>query len=196
MVSAVFAGVVGYLGLRTWKTQLAGKTEYEAGRRLLEALYKVRDAIRVARSPIGGSSSQEEVLEQAGLQASDLHRPEAQEAMAEAEYQVKLNALWDAWLSLQASAYQAEAIWGREIRERLDRLRRLVVQLPPQAALYFGLRQRVLIQLSPEHLATERDVRLQALKVLYAVGEDDVFGGQVKDAVGFVEDYVRQRLKL
>ena len=47
---ALTAGIALY-GLKTWQRQLAGTTQFELARRALLAVYKVRDALTVARSP-------------------------------------------------------------------------------------------------------------------------------------------------
>jgi type IV secretory pathway VirB2 component (pilin) len=53
-LAAATAAVIGVLGLRTWKAQLKGKTEYETARSLLRCVYRVRDAMRVVRNPFQG----------------------------------------------------------------------------------------------------------------------------------------------
>src|SRR5689334_8252445 len=49
--AALFAAGIAFLGLRTWRAQLKGKTEFELAQRLLQSVYKVRQAIAVVRHP-------------------------------------------------------------------------------------------------------------------------------------------------
>lgn len=52
--------VAALIGLRVWSWQLTGKTEYDAARRLLRAVYRLRDALAEVRSPffsLTGSSA-------------------------------------------------------------------------------------------------------------------------------------------
>lgn len=53
--AAVTAAVVAVKGLRAWKKQLRGKTDYELARRCLKAVYRVRDGIRMVRNPLQSS---------------------------------------------------------------------------------------------------------------------------------------------
>ena len=53
--AAITAAVVAVKGLRAWKKQLRGKTDYELARRCLKAVYRVRDAIRMVRNPLQSS---------------------------------------------------------------------------------------------------------------------------------------------
>ena len=48
----VVALVIAYSGLRTWRRQIKGTTEYDLARRVLKSTYELRDAISIFRSPI------------------------------------------------------------------------------------------------------------------------------------------------
>jgi hypothetical protein len=50
--AAIVAAVVAVLGLRAWRRQLRGQTQYELARRLLRAVYRVRDEIQGVRNPV------------------------------------------------------------------------------------------------------------------------------------------------
>ncbi|OQY20711.1 MAG: hypothetical protein B6I35_10155, partial [Anaerolineaceae bacterium 4572_32.2] len=56
ILAALVAATVAIMGLRTWRKQLRGKTEYELARRLLRSVYRVRDAIRIVRNPFISSA--------------------------------------------------------------------------------------------------------------------------------------------
>lgn len=45
IISIIIGGVVAILGLRTWRRQLTGIAQYELGKRLLKATYKLRNAV-------------------------------------------------------------------------------------------------------------------------------------------------------
>jgi hypothetical protein len=49
IAASSIAAVVALLGLRTWKKQLKGRTDYELARRLLKSAYAVRDALQIVR---------------------------------------------------------------------------------------------------------------------------------------------------
>jgi hypothetical protein len=50
-IAAVGAASIGLLGLATWRKQLKGRTEYELARRLLVAVYRIRNAVSYLRNP-------------------------------------------------------------------------------------------------------------------------------------------------
>ena len=52
--AAVAAACIAYLGLAAWKKQLHGRSGYELARRLLRAVYSVRDRIVRVRTPLEG----------------------------------------------------------------------------------------------------------------------------------------------
>lgn len=59
---ALVGGGVAIYGLISWKRQLKGKTEYELARRVLRAVYRLRDAIRGIRNPLQSTGEIEHSL--------------------------------------------------------------------------------------------------------------------------------------
>lgn len=51
-LGALAAAAVAGLGLATWREQLKGRTEYDLARRMLKKTYRLREAVRAARSPL------------------------------------------------------------------------------------------------------------------------------------------------
>ena len=51
-LAAIFAVTIAALGLRTWRRELHGKTEYGLARKVLLGVYRLRDTVDVFRSPL------------------------------------------------------------------------------------------------------------------------------------------------
>ncbi len=50
-LAAIVTACVAIIGLNKWKRELEGKADFEAGRCLIQATYKLRDATSICRSP-------------------------------------------------------------------------------------------------------------------------------------------------
>ena len=48
--ATITAGIVAILGLRTWKIQLKGRTEYDLAKKLLVEIYKIKESLLFVRS--------------------------------------------------------------------------------------------------------------------------------------------------
>ena len=71
-LAAVVAAVIAIMGLRTWKKQLKGKTEYELSQRFLRATYKVRDAFSWVRNPIQSPSEISQAMIEANIEGNPI----------------------------------------------------------------------------------------------------------------------------
>ena len=49
-LTTIVGVVLAWRGLKTWRDELSGRTEYELARQLLTGVYNVRDAIRWLRT--------------------------------------------------------------------------------------------------------------------------------------------------
>ncbi|MGD0653640.1 MAG: hypothetical protein ABSA16_04795 [Thermoguttaceae bacterium] len=49
-ISALAAAFIAWRGLATWRKELKGKSEYEIAKQVLKAVYKVREAFKIARN--------------------------------------------------------------------------------------------------------------------------------------------------
>jgi hypothetical protein len=96
---AVLIGTyVAIRGINAWKKQMRGSTDYQLARRYLKAAYKVREAIREARS-------------------SSIHVEEMVAANKENEMNTNnlREKVRDAMIDLQVELMEAEVSWGKEV---------------------------------------------------------------------------------
>jgi hypothetical protein len=70
--AAIAAAVIAGAGLATWRRLLNGTTNYEVGRRLLRAVYKVREEVRYVRSPLMPMVRSRQLVQPQGWRASQV----------------------------------------------------------------------------------------------------------------------------
>ena len=191
ILAALVAATVAILGLRTWRKQLRGKTEYELARRLLRNVYRVRDAIRIVRNPFVSSAETVQAMREAeiDIEAFDPLNTQHTALSQQAVRQRRWKGIQEAFTELDVDALEAEVIWGHDIAEHLQPLRQHT------STLYANI-QRYLRNLSnpPRHQETES---LQEIdRTIYAVGEDDAFSAGVLGAVEGIENYLKAYLEL
>ena len=189
--AALVAATVAVLGLRTWRKQLRGKTEYELARRLLRNVYRVRDAIRVFRNPFvsGAEILQAMRDEEINTEAYDPENTQHYALSQQAVYQRRWKGIQEAFAELNVDALEAEVIWGHELGEYLQPLRQHLSTLYANAQLY--LRN---LSDPPRHQDMES---LQEIdRTIYGVGKDDEFAVGVLGAVEGIENYLKTYLKL
>lgn len=119
IVTTLSAGTVAYvavLGLRAWRIQLRGRTEYELARRILTAVYKLRNAIELVRNPVLLSTEIDRSVKEAkfDVEASD---PDFERKSTAAVLQRRWHSVTAALVDLELGALEAEATWGEKARK-------------------------------------------------------------------------------
>jgi hypothetical protein len=76
LVAAAAVGglIVASLGLKTWRKQLKGNTQYELSRRVLRAVFKTRDAMRQVRNPFISAAEFEQASKAAGFSSEEIQQ--------------------------------------------------------------------------------------------------------------------------
>lgn len=100
-LAAVSTAIIAFLGLRIWRKQLKGQAQYELARRLMRAVYKVRENIRIVRNPFLPLEQKDQLSKGITKVISDLN----------------------------AARLEAEFLWDAEINEILKPLHKLVKDL-------------------------------------------------------------------
>jgi len=107
----VIGTLIAFLGLRTWKKQLKGKTEYELARRFLKRVYEFRDVLDFIRIPIQTSEESINAMKEHGY---DYNRKDQNyhKKSIQAVYEVRWQKVNDAQSNLKIEVLEAEALWG------------------------------------------------------------------------------------
>jgi hypothetical protein len=121
-LAAVVTATVAVKGLNTWNRQLRGTADFDVARCLAKAAYKVRERLQSCRSPL--LSAQEFPP---GYYDGEGKRSPEQDASGYAfVYSNRWSPVWDAMQEFDVSVLEAEALWGKPIREATDSLRIVV----------------------------------------------------------------------
>ena len=123
--AAIVTAVVAVKGLESWRRELKGKTEFETAKGMIKATYKLRDELSNCRSPLirayefpdfyKGSTGKHSAEEEA-------------EAWANV-YEKRWEPVWKAIQDFDVQTLEAEALWGKDVREKTDELRQCAREL-------------------------------------------------------------------
>lgn len=121
-LAAIVTVKVAVKGLSTWNRQLRGTADFDAARGLAKATYKVRDKLQACRSPlVMDQEFPPEYYVEGGRRSPEL------EARGYAfVYYNRWSPVWEAIQEFDVSVLEAEALWGKPIREATDSLHKVV----------------------------------------------------------------------
>ncbi|QPB83540.1 hypothetical protein CWC22_011300 [Pseudoalteromonas rubra] len=107
--AAITTATVAILGLKSWSRELKGKAEFEVGRALILATYKLRDELKYARSPwICGYEFPEDYPRNSDEITAEI------EANAHAHiYSKRWKPVAEAIQEFETQALEGEALWGK-----------------------------------------------------------------------------------
>jgi hypothetical protein len=159
-LAAGAAAVFTYLGLRTWRRQLKGASEYALAKDLLKAVYRVREGFMHVRNPMMFSYEYPEHARDSWGHA----KPELKAEALEYAYQNRWKYLHEAWTNLEEKNLEAQVEWGPEYQMAIRPLRRCRVEL--QLAIEDVISAVKPNAKSPTAAAKERDEKKSMLQLL------------------------------
>lgn len=109
--------LVAWIGLQKWREELEGKVKYEAAKRALAKTYSIRDQIRMIQSGVIFASEWSE-REPVGHE-TETHRQANNSFFV---YQKRFQRLLNEVFEMYPVMVEAEAVFGEEAREKLDKL--------------------------------------------------------------------------
>lgn len=191
-LASIVGVTVAVLGLKTWRRQLLGHAEYDLARRYLRAVLKVRDTIRLVRSPFMSSGEISAALKDAGIE--DDFEKVKQSTYSRLTYAARWNRLNEARSDLRVEALEAEVLWGSRAQELLKPLDQAIGELYAALHRYLdGLDKPYDHSHSPDEDRWEK-----VHSVIYEVSNDpgeDKFTAKVGAAVKSIENFVSPRLR-
>lgn len=124
VIATIITASVAIHGLKKWKTELTGKAEFEAAKALMKSVYKLRNEIIDSRSPfISGPEFPEDY-------SFKLKKIAEEEGGAYAHvYHNRWKPISAALSDLEASVLEAEALWGKEVKEAEKKINSVVKRL-------------------------------------------------------------------
>ena len=193
--STIILAVIAIIGLQTWKKQLQGKTEYELARRLLRAVYKTRDAIKLVRNPFASASEIAAAVKEAGIDL-DLLDPEFHNQSQGALYQRRWKKIQEAISELDVEAFEAEVIWGKEVRDVLTPLRQQVGLLHSYVEMYLRNQNKPSRRIPNEEMIEKIDEVIYDFHDLTDTKSENAFSVKTTEAIMDIENYLRPRIKM
>lgn len=198
IVSTIILIYVGLSGLQTWKRQLKGNVEYDHARELLSAVYKTRDAIRYVRNPFMSSGEHVAALKESDDPPPeiDFRDPELREQAQGLAYEKRWKKINSAVTELDLAAFEAEVLWGTQVRQALRPLRICIADLNWGLNAYFRMKSKP--------YDAKRDEKID--NIIYGLdellSEDSIetiknpFSKQIVEAIYEIEDFIRPKLDL
>jgi len=173
VTAAAFAGAcVGVSGLKTWKRQLKGTTEFGLAMNILTDVYAVRDAMQSLRNFTLRNPPPPERFDDLGL--------------LDARHRL-MQSLWSphssAMARFNANLLVSETIWGKEIAGHAKELQKAVRSI--DGALMMEYLTRIPSPASPEDGPFKLD------PVLYSNGSPDEFQKNLDKVVADIENELR-----
>ncbi len=138
-LAAASAAIIAFFGLKTWKKQMLGKTEYELSRRFLRAVFETRDAIYTVRHPFISIGEMRKALEEKGLSKKEQEEKISDRESDAAVYERRWESILKATSNLKVEALEAEVLWGgKEIDDILKPLYQHIGKLNANLQLYLS----------------------------------------------------------
>ena len=171
--AAAIAAYIAIKGYNTWKEQLRGRSEHELARRVLVAVYRVRDALQ----PILFIA---EIEDEGAMALTPLDYSDLKKSLED-----KFEKLHEMETQLSVELLEAEAMWGDELayKSRIQQLKGLGEQLD---SVVYGFRR-----IPPEHLKEKLKNRNFDYSFDYRK-----FSTNLETNVRQIEDVLRPKLRL
>ena len=189
-ISAGTGAVVAICGLNTWRSQLKGGAHFETARRLMLAVYRVRDALQSVREPFMSSGEQEEALRV----RSDDQRATSETDRSASGFRAAYTARWQRFAAAKSEydleLLAAEVLWASELKAASGKLEAVVREL--YAALFSYLEFRG--HLADSGIGAVEFNRIR--KLVFRQPEGDRFSEDLIDAVSGFEEILRSKMEL
>jgi hypothetical protein len=109
-LATITAASTAIYGVREWKRQMKGKTDYEIARCYLKAALVLRDAMEYVRNPFITLNEMQLALKEQGFESKE-YTDKAK--TNQAVYSTRWKKVQEAWTSLDAELLEAEVSWGK-----------------------------------------------------------------------------------
>ena len=184
-IAAVATVSLAIYGVRSWSRELRGKTEFEVARLLLRSTYKMRDVISAARAPFISAGEFPKGYGGALAKSSNQEEAEAHHHV----YKNRWEPIWEALQQYDATALEAEAIWGSGIKEKTNEFRSCLNDLDTSRDFRISYLQSGRTNL-------DDDFAKKVHQDLHATRDsDDELSVKLRNTLDDIEQEVKPRLK-
>lgn len=185
-VAACVTSYVAYTGLGRWQQELTGKATFDVARDLAKALYALRDEINYCRSPFTAAHEFPE-----GYRSSfDKHSAEEEGQAWVHVYIKRWEPVGKAVQAFDAATLEAEALWGKEIKEKAIELRQCVRHLQVNIKAFIDNKYS-----GGEIFKQDRDFRIDVENGIWDIhAEENKFTQRINMAIDDIESVIRPHL--
>ncbi|MGR5242716.1 hypothetical protein ACPV36_17630 [Photobacterium damselae] len=186
--AAITTATVAILGLKSWSRELKGKADFEVGRALILATYKLRDELKYARSPF---ISSHEFPDDYPQNANNYRTPEIEANAYAHVYSTRWKPVAKAIQEFETQALEGEALWGETIRDKTNEMKECARNL--QSSIDAFINNKVE---NGEIFKNDREFGKSVRSDLYSTHDDkNKLTIQISNAVKALEEEIRPRLK-
>lgn len=189
LIFAAIGSFVALSGLRAWKIQLKGRSEYELAKRILKSVYALREAISRVRNPFVLANEMYSALKEKGI---TIKENEFDKWNFSVVFEMRWNDISTSLNDLRVSEIDAEVLWGKSISNSLDKLYKIVLVLNLNIQEFLQLNKR------EDYSQKHKDLLDKCKTIVYDRGkknEPDNFTQKVNDIIKEIEDSLRKYLK-
>lgn len=183
--AAVAAAIAAFMGLDSWKHQATWQQDRDLARRLLIALFVLRDRIAEVRNPFMFEGERTPDRSEAAT------KPLSPSEGTRLAYSRRWSRVVDARREVEALALEADAVWGNRLRELLTSLYSLNHELYNVISIYLDS-----VSNEDEEIRREfRTILRNKRNILYDTkDEEDIFKNDYLTALNSIEDYLRKKI--
>lgn len=175
-IAAVVGVGIAWRGLRSWRDEVRGRAKYDVARRVLRAVYEVRNGIVVVRSPFIRDG-------EAGAERSDDDRERARPGRERRD--LRWQTVTRPMADLQVALLDAEVLFGSPFADAFKELYQLVHEL--------GLNRRYLAEglANPEMARARGEAWEKIGGIALSSGPTDEFEARLNGVIARTETMVR-----
>lgn len=176
---------VAIKGLSRWSDELLGKADFEAARLVARSIYALREQVVACRNPFMMA------FEFPDQQKTKFHRTAQEEAEG---YAHVWNARWkgviEGWSAFEAAALEAEALWGKPIREATNEVGRSLSKLRAAHDSYVSN-----LRSEGRHFTDAPDFGRDVNETVYARPDGDSFHEALEAKISTIDQLLMPHLR-
>ncbi|HED33139.1 MAG TPA: hypothetical protein ENJ08_02830 [Gammaproteobacteria bacterium] len=183
-IASLTTAAVAYNGVGKWHRELKGKASFETARALIQATYKLRDAIEQCRSPYIHTREFPDDYHSLSTQT-----PEQKGDAYAQVYGARWQRISETMLDFDAFSLESEALWGVSIKEKTDMLRDCVIELHQAIDAYISNEYSNGSDFKDTELSKHVNTRLSN-----HMQQENPFTAHINNAIKEIETEVRPHL--
>jgi len=184
VISAVVGACTAVRGLNVWRKQLRGTNEYERARKLMRAVYVLRDNINNCRKPFTNRDELRGYADKDGITINH-DDPNFFRKVEQLVYTHRWIALQSALAGLHIEKSESEVIWGDKISELIYPIFHLVAELE----------EAKIVTYSEDLQKRFGDEKANSFaKKLHTDGPEDEFDKRVYESVKSIRSFLEPKL--